>query len=309
MFHSANPAATVEAKQLLASLYKVKGVCTLSGQHNQMWHMSEVSDKVAEICGHYPLVWGGEWGFSDERNDIDNVKYRPRLLDEIRRHHDAGRIIVMTYHQASPTVGEPCDFQGGVIANLSDSEWLDVLAPTSAMHGVWRDHVSRLAVAFQVLQSESIPIIFRPYHEMNGDWFWWGGDVSCFKALWNQTYELFTNEFGLNNLLWAWNCDRPWPGVEEFYPGHETVDLLGTDIYPLEGRDEVYPQEWYDRMVAIAEGRPIALSEFSVMPTDAQLVSQPWSYFMAWDDLVLRENSDERIKEVFANERVGHTFK
>ncbi|HEY0868248.1 MAG TPA: glycosyl hydrolase, partial [Fimbriimonas sp.] len=103
---------------------------------------------------------------------------------------------------------------------------------------------------------------------------------------------------------WAWNSDRPWPGVEAYYPGHETVDLLGADIYPLPNRPEVYPQEWYDRVEKLAEGRPVALSEMSVLPTSSLLEKQPWAYFMSWDNLVFRANEDDRIREVFASVRV-----
>jgi mannan endo-1,4-beta-mannosidase len=267
--------------------------------HNQMHHMSEPSERIQSITGIYPLVWGGEWGFSDERHNIDNVKYRPRLIEQIREQHESGRVVVITYHQASPTVGEPCDFQGGVICDLTEAEWDEVLTEGTRLNGVWAEHVDRLAAAFQELRD--VPIVFRPYHEMNGSWFWWGGDPERFKALWKMLFERFAH---LDNLLWAWNSDRPWPGVEAFYPGHETVDLLGADIYPLKDRDEVYPQEWYDRMRSLAGGKPVALSEMSVLPSAELLERQPWDWFMFWDEMAFRANTEEALKEGFANPRV-----
>lgn len=299
-----NPQATPEARALLAFLYSTYGQVTLTGQHNQMPRMGSVSERVEEMTGHYPLVWGGEWGFSDHRNDTDDIRYRPRLLEQIRAQHRAGRIVALTYHQASPTVGEPCLFHGGVQLKLTDAEWDAILTMGTPLHRIWLDHVDRLAEALALLREEGIPLIFRPYHEMNGGWFWWGGDPQRFKALWAMIYERYVDHHGLHNLLWAWNPDKPHSGVEEYYPGHTTVDLLGTDIYPDRGRTETYPQEWYGRIKAIAGGKPLALSEMSVLPDPNDFDRQPWSYFMSWDNMVFTANSPDRIREVFDHPRM-----
>jgi mannan endo-1,4-beta-mannosidase len=299
-----NPHATREARALLDYLYSESGKVTLSGQHNQMFHMSEPSEHIQKLTGKYPLVWGGEWGFSDERHDTDNIKYRLRLLDQIRAQAKAHRIVVITYHQASPTIGEPCDFKGGVQVKITDADWDAILTEGTPLHKVWEEHVDRLAAALETLQKEHIAIIFRPYHEMNGDWFWWGGKPDRFKALWNMIYHRFVEVHHLNNVLWAWTSDRPWEGVEKFYPDGNTVDILGTDIYPLRGRPEVYPQEWYDRMHALAAGKPLALSEMAVLPTAENLKTQPWSWFMCWDNMVFSGNSEDQIKATYANATV-----
>ncbi|MCW5941256.1 MAG: hypothetical protein KIS66_03435 [Fimbriimonadaceae bacterium] len=299
----ANPDASPEARELLAYLDSIQGKFTLSGQHNQMPRMSVISERVEEITGKYPVVWGGEWGFSDERHDTDNVKYRPRLLDQIREHHRAGRIVVITYHQASPTVGEPCDFQGGVICKITDADWDAILTEGTPLNKVWAEHVDRLAVAFAALRDERIPIVFRPYHEMNGSWFWWGGKPERFVALWTMIFERFTKRHRLTNLLWAWNSDRPREGVEAFFPGHDRVDLLGADIYPEKGH-ETFPQEWYDRVAKLANGKPVALSENSEIPSPEILEQQPWVYFMSWDGLVFSGNPPDRLRDVFGSPRV-----
>lgn len=297
-----NPNATPEARALLEFLYSQYGKVTLTGQHDQMYAMSEHSARLEALTGHRPLVWGCDWGFSDARHPIDDIALRPKVLSEIRRHHAAGRVIVFTYHQASPTIGEPCDFNPGVILNLTDAEWDDLLDPVGEIHKVWAEHVDRLAEAFKDLQAERIPIIFRPYHEMNGGWFWWGGDARRFKALWAMIYDRFTHQHGLKNLLWAWNPDKPWPGVEDFFPGHATVDLVGTDIYPREG-EETYPQEWYDRMKAIAGDKPLALSENSIVPDPADFERRPWAWFMGWDQLTFKANTEEALRAAFNDPR------
>ncbi len=284
-----NPNASPEACAVLAYLYNQYGKVTLTGQHDQMYSMGrpdQPSERVKKRAGKPVAIWGGEWGFSDERHDIDNIKYRPLLLEEIRRHHHQGQIIVMTYHQASPTIGEPCGFTDGVQARLSNDQFDAILSPGSDLHLICQDHIDRLAIAFQTLQSERIPIIFRPYHEMNGDWFWWGGDAPRFRQLWDLTYDRFTHFHGLNNLLWAWNPDKPNVGiVEDYFPGLDKVDLVGTDIYPSKDRAETFPLEWFQRMKAIAGSKPLALSENSEIPSPEILAQQPYAYYMCWDNL------------------------
>jgi mannan endo-1,4-beta-mannosidase len=298
------PGTTPEATRLLEYLYEKYGKFTLSGQHNQLHRMSDSSEAVQQVTGKYPAVWGGEWGFSDERHNVDNIAFRPALMEEIYAQHAAGRIVVITYHQANPRVGEPCDFEEGVLGNLTDAEWNDLFTEGTRFRQTWETHVDRLAKALLTLQAKNIPIIFRPYHEMNGGWFWWGGDAERFKQLWTLIYDRYVNHHGLRNLLWAWNPDKPHPGVEDFFPGHETVDLLGTDIYPNADRADTYPQEWYDRMIALTNGKPLALSENSVVPSPADLDRQPWSYWMGWDNLTQTANTNDMLIAAFEDPRV-----
>ena len=300
----ANPSTIESARQLLEFLYSIRGKKTLSGQHNMIHNMSFNSEEVQRITGHYPAVWGGEWGFSDSRHNVDNIAYRPALLEEIQRQHVAGRIVVITYHQANPTIGEPCDLETGVFGKLTSDQWDDLFTEHSAIRLCWEAQVDRLAEAFLCLQNKQIPIIFRPYHEMNANWFWWGGNTVLFMALWNLIYDRFVNHHKINNLLWAWNPDEPRLGVADFYPGHSTVDLLGTDIFPDHDRPDTYPQEWYDQMISIAEGRPVALSENSRVPTSEDLDRMPWSYWMGWDRATFFDNTNSALKKIFLDERV-----
>lgn len=85
------------------------------------------------------------------------------------------------------------------------------------------------AIAEQLLrlQDANVPIIFRPLHEAEGAWFWWGaqGPEPC-KKLYDILYNRLTEHHGLNNLIWMWNSLAP-----AWYPGDETVDILSTDVY------------------------------------------------------------------------------
>jgi mannan endo-1,4-beta-mannosidase len=297
-----NPKTCLEAVKLLKFIYSISGKKTLTGQHEYMGRMSVITDKIKEITGKCPAVWGSDFGFSDERHDIDNIKYRVRLLDEIKKQHDSGAIITMTYHQANPVIGEPCLFENGVISKLTDQQWKALITSGTEIYEAWRKQMDIVAEILKKVQEAHIPVLFRPYHEMNGDWFWWGGrkGPEGYIALYRQLFHYFTEHHELNNLLWVWASDRPWPGVEDFYPGDDYVDVLGSDIYPVKDHPKIYRQEWYERMVGLAKNKPLALSEFSVLPTDETLKKQPrWVWMMAWADLLLQTNTKEEILRIY----------
>lgn len=303
-----DPKATPEARRLLRYFYQVqKRGQTLSGMHNVIGKMSENTDRVRQLTGKYPAIWGGDFGFADSTHDIDNIKYRPLLVPEIKKQHQRGAIIVMSYHQANPVIGEPCQFEGGIISELTDAQWQELLTPGTPLYQKWAAQMDLLASQLKQLQEARIPVIFRPYHEMNGSWFWWGGrpGPQGFQALWRQLYTYYTEHHQLHNLLWAWTPDKPNPGVEDYFPGQDKVDLLGYDIYPRkDSAAVVYPQRWYATLARLAGGKPWGLSEHSVLPAPELLEKQPYVWFMSWGEMLFRANTEAEIRRTYQAPRV-----
>lgn len=302
----ANPKASQEARKLLHFLYSIEGKYTLSGMHDFAGKGSVYYDSIYAITGKHPAIWASDFGFADSTNDKDNIKYRSVLVSKIEKEYGEGAIIVMTYHQGNPLIGEPCKFIGGVQSKLTDQQWKDLLTPGTPIYKAWAAQMDKIAVLFDQLRKDHIPVIFRPYHEMNGGWFWWGGrkgpDGSL--AIYRQLFDYFTKKWKLNNIIWAWTPDKPWPGVEDFYPGSQYVDVLGSDIYPMRDTNVVYRQDWFDRMHNLAAGKPLALSEGSKMVPDSVLQTQPWAWFMPWADLTFYSNSKQAILDFYNNKRV-----
>jgi len=134
---------------------------------------------------------------------------------------------------------------------------------------------------------------------MNGGWFWWGGrpgkDGSA--ALYRQIYDRFVNVHHLDNLIWVWNVNAPnpgWPPSAEYYPGSQYADVVTMDIYGE------FKQEFYDSMITIAAGKPIALAEVGGLPTPEILDQQPrWAYFMCWSEIIRTGNPLDRVISVY----------
>lgn len=300
-----NPNATKEARELLHFLYAISGKYTLTGQHNFMGRLSIYTDSIFNITGKYPAIWGSDFGFADSTHDIDNIKYRPFIVPEIKKFHDMGSIITMTYHQANPLIGEPCQFIGGVQSKMNDKQWNDLITPGTEVYNLWKKQMDIFGAHLLEVQKLNIPVLFRPYHEMNGSWFWWGGHKgeTGFIALWRQLYHYYTDSLKLNNLLWVWSPDKPWHGLTEFYPGDEYVDIVACDIYPARDTNVVFRQEWYRQLDSLANGKPLAIGEHSVYPSEEILKKQPkWAWFMTWTDLGYRFNPADSLIKIYNSE-------
>lgn len=148
------------------------------------------------------------------------------------------------------------------------------------------------------LQEARIPVLWRPYHEMNGVWFWWCNKPGeeGFAKLWRMTYDYFTRVHKLDNLLWVWNTNAPRdiPGDEagpyaDYFPGLEYVDVLAADVYK---RD--YRQSHHDELKALAGGKLIALGEVGQLPDPEAYRNQPdWSWFMVWGYFINSQQSGD----------------
>jgi len=304
-----NPKATPEVQALLRLLYEHSGETVLSGQHNYIGHESQHSEETLDLTGEYPVVWGSDFGFADTTNDKDGVHYRQVMVDEIIKRHEAGNIITLMWHACRPIDEEPCTWKGSVQNELSKKEWQDLVTPGTNIYKNWANQVDEIAGYLQQLQLAEIPILWRPYHEMNGGWFWWGRKEGedGYKKLWKMLYDRLTNYHELHNLIWVWNPNAPrnlWMdeayAYEKYFPGPEYVDVLAADVYHND-----YKQSHHDQLVELGQGKPIALGEVGEVPTAEILQEQPyWVWFMVWSNSNYERNDPEKVKQLYEVEKV-----
>ena len=138
-------------------------------------------------------------------------------------------------------------------------------------------------------------MLWRPLHEAAGDykwgaWFWWGnGGSEVCKKLWRYMYDCFTNEYGLNNLIWVWTAQTTYEGkladvsyLKEWYPGDDCVDIVGADLYLAKGAGSV---DQFNLVNLSVDGKKmVALSEFGNLPDldDCYQNVALWLYYMNW---------------------------
>jgi len=302
----ANPQATPEARKLLELLYSISGRKTLSGQHNYPGFHSDYSIHAYRIVGRHPAIWGQDFGFTADGKD--GINHREANIEEAIRRHREGSIITLMWHAARPVDDEPNGWKESVQNKLTDDQWRELMRVGSPLYERWLRQLAVVAGYLARLRDFRIPVLWRPYHEMNGDWFWWGfrpGSQGS-AALYRQMFEVLTKQFGLNNLLWVWNAnmtgeDGKGPGpYQDYYPGHGCVDILATDVY---GGN--YRREDYEGLLKVAEGKPIALGEVGKVPPPELFKRQHrWAWFMIWPDFLERENSPGNIRELYQSSRV-----
>jgi mannan endo-1,4-beta-mannosidase len=293
-----NPHASPEARALLAYLDSISGTATIAGQHNYPNAGARWTDMAYDLTAKYPGLFGGDFGFSGGE-DKDSVLSRPAMIEEVKRQYRNGAVVTLTWHEVRPTEDEPVTFHGSVQGHLTDAEWKELLTPGSPLNNRWRAQVDVVAGYLRQLRDAHVPVLYRPYHEMNGNWFWWGGrpgqDGSA--ALYRQLYDRFVNVHHLDNLVWVWNVNAPGgnaSAITDYYPGAEFADVVTMDIYGE------FKQEYYDSMIALAGGKPIALAEVGGLPGLEVLQKQPrWTYFMCWSEFIQGHNSLELVNAVY----------
>ena len=307
------PEASPEARALLQAPQAISGKYTLTGQHNYPNTRSRNSEFAARYLGHTPVIFGSDWGHA-KAGDSDSYLARPDIVQEAIRQHQRGALVALCWHAVPPTADEPTTFRPlpgsdpkrlrSVSGQLQDEQFKEVLTPGTPLHEHWCAQVDAIAVFLQQLQDAHVPVLWRPYHEMNGDWFWWGGRTGEFGtiALYRQLFDRLVRHHHLTNLIWVWSVDRvSKPGMEhaKFFPGSEYVDVLALDVY---GSD--FAQSYYDSLVALAQGKPLVLAEVGTPPTPEILRQQPkWAYYMIWAGMV-RNTPRRQYEALFADPRM-----
>src|SRR5690606_34766856 len=258
-FEPVNKNASKEAKILLAYLYSINGKQILSGQHCYNGEPDKFYNLAKEITGKYPAVWGTDfiWDGTEDPGG--------KIVKSVIQKHKEGSIITLMWHAGRPIDEPPFTWKESVQGKLTDEQWKELTTPGTKIHSTWLTQIDKVAGHLKMLQDANIPVLWRPYHEMNGVWFWWGDKKGAdgYQKLWKMMYERYVNHHKLNNLIWVWNANAPrdipkdeaFP-YRDFYPGHEFVDVLATDVYHFD-----YEQKDYNELLELAEGKLIALGE------------------------------------------------
>jgi mannan endo-1,4-beta-mannosidase len=282
--HLVTPAASAEARELFDFIRGLSGQKTLTGQHCAPLHGSTRLTVVHRQTGHYPALFGQDFGF-DHPGAWDGINFRQRIVDEAIRRHQEGFLITLMWHAVRPIEDEPVTFAESIQGAVSDAEWRDLVTPGTRIHERWKSQVDVIAWFLRQLRDAGVPVIWRPYHEMNGGWFWWGKKrgPSGYVRLYRMLFERLSAFHGINNLIWVFNANELNANVDpyrDFYPGDDVVDILATDVYRMG-----FAERDYSELSTLANGKPIALGEVGRVPSPEILQKQPlWAWYMVWDD-------------------------
>ena len=172
--------------------------------------------------------------------------------------------------------------------------------PSSADYRLLLRDIDAIAVQLQRLEDASIPVLWRPLHEAEGGWFWWGAKgPEPAKELWRIMYDRLTVQHQLDNLIWVWNSKSP-----AWYPGDDVVDVVSMDSYPAQG-DHGALSGSYDELVALGQDRKlVALGEVGGIPDPDLLEAYQahWSWFVTWSGSFVQDgvvNPRELLTKIY----------
>lgn len=311
-----NPNATDEAISLKHFLVKNFGKTTLAGQfQSEDKRYTDSSSDIAyikKVTGKYPAVYGNDLiDYSPSR--VEYGASSKAVEDVISYYQNEHGIITLTWHWNAPTDLPNTDEQpwwSGFYTRATNFDIAYVLDhPESEKYGLLIRDIDAIAVQLKKFQSEKIPILWRPLHEAEGTWFWWGakGPEACVK-LWRLLYDRLTNYHKINNLLWVWTTTDS-PAALDWYPGDDYVDILGVDVY-LENGDYSVSSTMFDNLRNMFDGKKLlTMSEDGTIPDPEKLFAQEayWSYFCTWVGDFIKDgvrNSTEHINTVFNHENI-----
>lgn len=299
-----NKNASKEAVELLNYLEKIAGKQIISGQHTQTIPMEEIvyikdkTGKEPKLRGFELLSYSPNINYDDASEPCLTEVYENRgtLEEALKWGMESDGIVTFSFHWFSPLGGRDKAFY----SEHTDFDPEKVLIEGTDERKAFYSDLDKIAKLIKPFKDKHIPVLWRPFHESDGKWFWWGRKgpkVAC--ELYKLVYHLFVDEYHLDNLLWVWNCR-----LKEGYPGDEYVDIISVDIYLEKYAKTDYKKEYEELIKATTSNKVAALAEIGYLPDIEMLSSSkvPFAYFMTWSkEFIIGEqyNTVENLKTIY----------
>ncbi|MGC5772893.1 glycosyl hydrolase [Paenibacillus pabuli] len=302
--------ATPETQLLMNYLTEVYGNRIISGQQEIYGGGNDGNtelefDWIYNLTGKYPAIRGFDfmnynplYGWEDGTTD--------RMIDWV---NNRDGIATAAWHINVPRnfttyqLGEHVDWKEATYKPTETNfNTANAVIPGTKEYQYVMMTIEDLAEQLLILQENNVPVIFRPYHEAEGNgglngegaWFWWasaGADV--YKQLWDLLYTELTETYGLHNLIWTYNS-YVYNTSPAWYPGDDQVDIVGYDKYNtiynrndgLSGvpNEDAITSIFY-QLVDLTNGtKMVAMTENDTIPSVQNLTEEKsgWLYFCPW---------------------------
>ncbi|TYP76734.1 glycosyl hydrolase [Paenibacillus methanolicus] len=280
---------------------------TVIGEHNREPNSdpAKYTNAIIGITGKTPALWSGDFLFSS--SDVSN---RQTMIDEAKKQWANGAIVQLMMHVTPPTQSDVGSWDGGVVSELSDSQWSTLITNGGTLNTAWKKRLDTYAGYLQQLEDGGVTVLFRPFHEMNQSVFWWAGrpGTNGTAALYRLTRDYLVNTKGLTNLIWVWDMqdlessDKFVSSWSSYNPGSSYWDIFALDIY----NPDFFTTAKYNAALTVAGGKPIAIGECAKLPSPSVLAAQPkWAFAMGWSEWVyepingVEYNTDAEIRAVY----------
>ena len=266
--------ATPETENLYQNLILLQEKGFLFGHQDDLaygvkWRYEEGRSDIKDVTGDYPALYGWDLGGIEHQksNNIDGVPFK-KMKNWIKEIYDRGGVSTISWHMDNPlTMKNSWDTTPGSLRSI---------LPNGEKHQLylsWLDQAAQFLGNLKGSDGKKIPILYRPFHELTGNWFWWcknNASPEEFKEIWRFTIHYLRETKKLNNLIIVYNT-ADFKSKEEFleyYPGDDVVDVLSFDKYQYTNpvTDSSFITEVQNQLkimndVAVEHQKPMAIAE------------------------------------------------
>jgi mannan endo-1,4-beta-mannosidase len=302
-----NHSASDAAKRLYKRLLSTYGKKIFSGQYNP-----EETKYIEQKTARSPAILGADFiEYSPSR--LEHGSKPDNLTEKMIEQARKGKILTFSWHWNAPSGlidkmikdrnGKDVDarWYKGFYTNATTFDLADAIShPGSPTYNLLIRDINQIAVQLKKLQKADVPVLWRPLHEAEGGWFWWGAKgPEPFKKLWRLMYDRLTRVHKLNNLIWVYSSGTK----PDWYPGDAYVDIVGVDGYPADHSDPL-TGSWQELFGRFDGKKPLAITEFGGVPDPERMFffGTRWLYWVSWvGDLGPKKEPDARLKHIYAN--------
>lgn len=238
--------ATKETVALFYNLKKLAKTKIAIGQQdafNSFYQDNTGDSDIKKNTGFDPALLGSDFMFITDKNNnnqADNWFYQQeeKLVNATKAAYAKGMINTFCWHLREPNK-EDSFYAADMAADQKATAFKSIL-PGGSNHEWYKKKLDKIASVVLNLKGsngELIPIIFRPFHEFDGNWFWWGANFCTpddYKTAYQFTVDYLKNTKGVHNILYAFSPDNSYTTATNYlsrYPGDKYVDILGMDNY------------------------------------------------------------------------------
>lgn len=238
--------ATAETVALFYNLKKLSKTKVAIGQQdafNNFYQDAAGDSDIKKNTGYDPAILGSDFMFITDKNNTNQAnnwfyQQEIKITNDVKSAYAKGIINTFSWHLREPN-NEDSFYASDMTSEQKTTAFKSIL-PGGANHEWYKKKLDKIASIFLNLKGtkgELIPIIFRPFHEFDGSWFWWGANFCTsdeYKTAYQFTVDYLKNTKGVHNVLYAFSPDNSYSTADTYlsrYPGDAYVDVLGMDNY------------------------------------------------------------------------------
>ena len=235
--------ASTETAALFYNLRNLGKTKIIIGQHDAFnsFYQNSGSSDIKKTTGNDPSILGSDFMFITDKDNPNNnwyIQQENKIIQDSKDAYAKGMINTFCWH-----LREPYNEKSFYSADMTSEQRTDAfksLAPGGKFNDWYKKKLDKVASVVSNLKDtngKQIPIIFRPFHEFDGNWFWWGANYCTaeeYISVYRFTVNYLRDTKNVHNILFAFSPDNSYTTPSSYlsrYPGDDYVDILGMDNY------------------------------------------------------------------------------